>query len=409
VQGWGSHKAWGRARRRTDNVGDDPATRGYSPASAGGPDPLETMRLRVDELAEEKLALCEVAALVVGEDTPALIFPAMAREMCRVLHSDYVMIKRYGPGRGTTLVGRWDRPGAPELCHRSPLDDDGPLEAQVARTGRPARRTFRAGHAIRWPWTHSFQQVAWPVFVNGWLWGLVADVCCGSRPQPDGTEERMAKFVELLGTVIACSECHEGLLTSRARLLAAFDATRRHVEHRLHDGVQQRLVVLSLELRSLRDALDGELRERVTRMEADLAGAMAVVGELSRGLYPAGLTHGGLQTALKTLARRSPLPVELSVHLVGEPSESVALAVHSVAAQALANALRHPLVTRACLDIRLHEGTMAMSFYDDGRGAGDIEGEQGLAGLRDRVEALGGELTMTDGSDGTSLSLCMPG
>ena len=286
------------------------------------------------------------------------------------------------------------------------------MEAQVARTGRSARRTRYARPRTQ-PGTwararRTSHTLACPVFVHGRLWGVVADNCVGPEPQPEGAEDRLAAFIDLLAAMIVGAEDREALLASRARLVTACDATRRRFERDLHDGVQQRLVVIALELRGVGAAVGGELGERMARVEADLACAMTELWQISHGLHPASLPQGGLPVALKSLARRSPLPVELSLHVAGRLAESVEVAVYTAASEALAGTLRHAEATRALIDVRTEEGAVCLSFHDDGRG-GDLADGARLVGLRDRVEALGGDLQITGPPDqGTSLRVRVP-
>ena len=205
----------------------------------------------------------------------------------------------------------------------------------------------------------------------------------------------MSKFVELLAATIANAESRDELLASRARLVTASDATRRRIERDLHDGVQQRLIVLALELHAVQAAVppdDDEVRERLARMEKDLSGALDDLREIAHGLYPAILSQGGLRAALNSLGRRSPLPVELEVHIGQRLAEPLEVAVYSVASEALTNTLKHAHATRAHIDVRTEGGDVSMWFHDDEVGGADLAGGSGLIGRRDRVEALGGEI-----------------
>ncbi|MFB9831958.1 GAF domain-containing sensor histidine kinase [Actinoallomurus acaciae] len=354
-----------------------------------------------------------MTTLVARGASPARMSTAVARELGHLLGGDQVTISRYGPDRTTVVVGRWARRGSPAFSARYHSMDESAVEAEVARTGRPARRADHARHgAATGTRTRACGPryiVACPVVVKGRLWGLMAEIFPGPAPGPEGAEEPMSMFAELLAAAIADAEYRAELLASRARLALACDATRRGIERDLHDGVQQRLVLLALGLRDLRDAVGDGLSERVSRLQADLYDAMADLGEVSHGLHPVSLSHGGIDAALKSLARRSPLPVELSGCVGGRLAEAVETAVYAAASEALANTLEHAHATRAHLDVRLRGGAVWMWFHDDGRGGGDLAYGAGLIGLRDRVEALGGDLAISSPpGQGTSLHVRVP-
>lgn len=417
--GWGSRtRAWDRARRRTHpgGVRGDPDTWTYVGPRTGGKRVVVSpaaARARLRELADEQAALHRVTTLVAQGAPPARMCAAVARELGHLLGGDQVTISRYGSDRTTTVVGRWARRGTPAFSVRRHSMDESAVEAEVARTGRPARRADHAHHgAETGAWTRARAPrhiVACPVVVQRRLWGLIAEISSGPTPLPKGTEERMSIFAELLAATIADTECRDELLASRARLALACDATSRGIERDLHDGVQQRLVLLALELRDLQDSVGDELSERLSRLEADLEDAMADLWEVSHGLYPVSLSHGGIDAALKSLARRSPLPVELSGCVGGRLAEAVEMAVYAAASEALANTLQHAHATRAHLEVRLRRGAVWMWFHDDGRGGADLTHGSGLVGLRDRVEALGGGLAISSPpGQGTSLRVRIP-
>ena len=137
---------------------------------------------------------------------------------------------------------------------------------------------------------------------------------------PAGTEHRLADFTELVATTIANAEAHAQLTASRARIVATADETRRRIERDLHDGAQQRLVSLALQLRATQVAVPPELDElagELDRVAAGMTSALDELREIARGIHPAILAEGGLAAALKTLARRSSVPVELDVRTRG--------------------------------------------------------------------------------------------
>jgi hypothetical protein len=164
------------------------------------------------------------------------------------------------------------------------------------------------------------------------------------EPLPVGTEERLAGFTELVATAIANAQAQAELTASRARIVATADQTRRRIERDLHDGAQQRLVSLVLQLRAVKAAIPAELKELAAELDgvaAGMDGALEDLREFARGIHPAILAEGGLGPALRTLARRAPVPVQLQVLAQGRLPEPVEVAAYYVVAEALANAAKH--------------------------------------------------------------------
>jgi signal transduction histidine kinase len=229
---------------------------------------------------------------------------------------------------------------------------------------------------------------------------------------PLNTEERLTEFTELVATAIANAESRAELTASRARIVATADATRRRIERDLHDGAQQQLVSLALELRAAQAALPSELAEQRAELSQVVAGLTAVLDELreiASGIHPAILSEGGLGPALKTLARRSPIPVLLDVRVQGRPPESVEVAAYYVVAEMLTNAAKHAQASTVQVDVAGTDGVLHVSVRDDGIGGADPARGTGLVGLRDRVEALNGTV-MVDSprGEGTAIEVALP-
>jgi signal transduction histidine kinase len=233
-----------------------------------------------------------------------------------------------------------------------------------------------------------------PISVEGRLWGAML---VGSRrePLPAGTEGRLAGFTELVATAIATAEAQTALAASRARIVATADATRRRIERDLHDGVQQRLIYLALQLQAAQAAAYPEERELAQHLESAVTQVTSVLEELrdiAHGLHSAIMTKGGLHPALKALARRSAVPVRLDVRLEGRLPEQVEIAAYYMVAEALTNAAKHAHATAAEVEVAAGEGVLRVCVRDDGRGGADFHHGSGLRGLMDRVEAIGGHL-----------------
>jgi signal transduction histidine kinase len=207
-------------------------------------------------------------------------------------------------------------------------------------------------------------------------------------------------------------QSREELAASRARIVAAGDQARRRIERDLHDGIQQRLVSLVLELRTAEAAVPPErpeLRPQLTRVGDGLTAALEELRELSRGIHPAILSEGGLGPALKALARRSAVPVELEVDVQGRLPEQVEVAAYYVVSEALANAAKHAQASVAQVQAQARDGLLHLSVRDDGVGGAAPGGGSGLVGIADRVEALGGTIEVhSPAGHGTTFEIDLP-
>jgi signal transduction histidine kinase len=202
------------------------------------------------------------------------------------------------------------------------------------------------------------------------------------------------------------------LAASRRRILAVGDETRRRIERNLHDGVQQRIVTLSLMLRGVRDSVPDDLaavRDHIDEVTAGLAGTLEELRDLSRGLHPAILTEAGLGPALRSLARRSALPVRVDLRHEGRLADSQEVAAYYVASEAFANAAKHAHASAVDILIDAVDGELLVRVSDDGVGGADANRGSGLAGLRDRVEAVGGVMSLESPlGQGTVLTARLP-
>ena len=196
------------------------------------------------------------------------------------------------------------------------------------------------------------------------------------------------------------------------RVVAAADETRRRIERDLHDGIQQRLVSLALNLRAALSEVPPELAQ----LAGELAGVAEGLGtvqdelrEIARGIHPAILTEGGLGPALKMLARRSGVPVKLDVRVPARLPQPVEVATYYVVSEALTNTAKHANASTARVDVELNEDVILASVRDDGNGGADAARGSGLVGLSDRVEALGGTVTVcSPRGGGTVVQLEIP-
>lgn len=188
------------------------------------------------------------------------------------------------------------------------------------------------------------------------------------------------------------------LAESRARVLEAGRTERRRLERDLHDGAQQRLVAVSLELGLLAARTDRATGERLRQVRTEVAASLEELRDVAHGIYPAVLTGHGLAVALESLAARSVVPVELSVGFDDRLPEPVEVAAYYLVSESLTNIGKHAQATTASVTITKHNEMLSVVVTDDG--VGGTEAGSGLRGLADRVEALGGRLRISSPAGG---------
>jgi signal transduction histidine kinase len=229
---------------------------------------------------------------------------------------------------------------------------------------------------------------------------------------PADTESRLTDFADLVATAIANAETRAQLTASRARIVSAGDEARRRFERDLHDGAQQRLVSLGLNLRVAEAAVPPDLEPLRRQMAAIAEGLVDVskdLQDISRGIHPAVLSRGGLSPALKTLARRSTVPVDLHLGVDWRLPDSVEVAAYYVVAESLTNIAKHARASEVSVTVDADDDDLRLSIRDDGLGGADPLRGSGLVGLRDRVEALGGHMLVSSPiGNGTSLAATIP-
>jgi PAS domain S-box-containing protein len=368
-------------------------------------------REALQQLAGEQAALRRVATLVAQGVRPVEIFWAVSEEVGRLFGSDQAAVGRFDPdGPAIVLVGRGRTQTRWEL-------DDFLASAEVLRTGHPARADQASWASAGGPTAARLRRlglastVASPIMVDGSLWGVIV-VATRDEPLPVDTEQRLEKFTDLVATAIANAHSRSELAASRRRIVAAADEARRQIERDLHDGTQQRLVSLGLAVRAaeaLAPADRGDLRAELSEIATGLGDAIADLQELSRGIHPAILSQGGLGPALRTLARRSALPVELDLTTEGRFPEPVEVAAYYVASETLANAAKHAQASHVEVSLAQRNDRLLLSIRDDGVGGADPARGSGLVGLADRVEALGGSIRVRSlPGDGTLVTAELP-
>ncbi len=192
------------------------------------------------------------------------------------------------------------------------------------------------------------------------------------------------------------------LQESRTRMLEAGEQERQRLERNLHDGAQQRLVALSLELGLLEATLKAseDSRARLGRARQEIAVSLEELRDVARGIYPAVLSGHGLQVALESLAARAPIPLDLRITVSGRLPATVEATAYYVVCESLTNIGKHARATSAGVDVSRADGLVTVEVVDDGVGGADTERGSGLRGLADRVESLGGHLRIWTPSGG---------
>ena len=357
-----------------------------------------------------------MATLVARGIDPAEIFSAVAEEIRRLLGAYNASISRFEPdGAALVVVGGAGPLMVPVGTRVELRDCDGP--AVVWRTGLSARVDEDAWSGMSDPVADGLRElgirsmVASPINVGGRLWGVV-NAATRREPFPPGTADRLADFTELAATAIGNAESRAELAASRARIVAAADETRRRIERDLHDGTQQRLVSLGLELRmaqSLVPAGLAELKTEIGRIAGELGGAVEDLREIARGIHPAILSKGGLGPALHTLARRAAITVELEAAAITRLPEPVEVVAYYTVSEALTNATKHAHASVVSVVAREQDDRLHLTVRDDGVGGADPARGSGLIGLRDRVEALSGSFEFSSPpGQGTLIGIQLP-
>jgi PAS domain S-box-containing protein len=367
---------------------------------------------------KQQSALRRVAMLVARGVSPSEVFSAVAEEMVRCVSANAAVHRLEGDTLHIVAVAGFD-PGAsstPVIGESFPVfgSDDDNIAAMVLRTGKAARvdshQNAAGPIAARLRKLGLDSVVAAPIIVEGGVWGF-ASVGAPER-LPSDTEERLGDFAELVATAIANAAARDELIASRARIVAAADHARRRIERDLHDGAQQRLVSLGLQLRLAESSVPPELQSLKEELSGVVSGLTAVssdLQEISRGIHPAILSDGGLGPALKTLARRCPIPAKVDVLVEGRLPDSVEVAAYYVAAEALTNAAKYADASQVTVCAETKNANLCLSIQDDGIGGADSCKGSGLIGLKDRVEVLGGHMkVISPPGSGTALHVTIP-
>jgi signal transduction histidine kinase len=385
------------------------------------PEPTEWRRsqLELSRLAEEQAALRRVATMVAGQATAEEIFATVAEEVAQFLGAARGVVCRYEPDATMTITAFWTS-GARALPVGTRVELNGDSVAVlVQQSGRPGRIDSYAG--LSGPvvelasslGTAPGSTVGAPILVEGRVWGVILTGSTGPQVFAEDTESRLMGFAELVGTAISNAVTRAELNASRARIVTAADEARRRFGRDLHDGAQQRLVSVALELlAAAANATAGpeELREQLARGSSEVTAALDELREISRGIHPAILSEGGLGPALRALGRRCAIPVELENSTSGRFAERIEVTGYYVVSELLTNAIKHARASVVHIAVEQRHTTLCLSIRDDGIGGADPARGSGIIGLCDRVEAMGGTIIVDSPvGAGTAVLVSLPG
>jgi signal transduction histidine kinase len=368
-------------------------------------------------LADEHAALRRVATLVAAESPPSRVFEQVTEEVGRLLGLPAATVVQYHGAHTARVVAGWSEDGRLRFPVGTSLDLDGDtVVAKVLHSGTAQRvdRYDEAGGTLAETMrTAGYRAaVAAPVSVAGRLWGALVAATTSDERLPEGLEDRLCDFADLVAQALANADARERLAASRAELVEASDAERRRLERNLHDGAQQRLVSVALGLGMVNAKLEsdqGAARELLSAAQDDLARGLEELRELARGLHPVLLAERGLGPALDALLTRTPTPVEISELPEERLAPTVEAAAYYVVAEAITNVAKYAQASRATVSIRRSNGRATVMVSDDGVGGADPARGSGLRGLAARVEALNGRLDVDSPPErGTRITAVIP-
>ncbi len=367
-------------------------------------------------LAGEQAALRRVATLVAQSAPSSEIFEAVTREVGLLCDADLARMERYETDGTVKGVAVWSRTEG-ELAVGTRFALVGvSVAASVLDAGIPVRiDTFSNALGPIAEEARSVgirSSVGCPIVVSGSLWGVIAASSKAEAPFPPETELRIGEFTKLVAIAVANAEARTEIAASRARVIAAADESRRRIERDLHDGAQQRLSRSCCGsedcMAAVPPGLD-EIQDGLAEIGAGLDKTLEDLREISRGIHPAILSRGGLAPALKTLARRSAVPVELDVSVNKRLPDQVEVAAYYIVSEALTNTVKHADASVARVVIGTSAGSLRLSIRDNGMGGADPARGSGLIGLKDRVESVGGTFRVeSPAGAGTSLFVDLP-
>jgi signal transduction histidine kinase len=365
------------------------------------------------ELVREHAALRRVATLVAREPSPAEVFGAVTQEAGELLGAQRATLLRVESPEWAVVAASWSDGTAPPVPvgHRGALDGRG-IVGQMLCTARPVRiEDFdEVGGAVAALMRRLGIRsgAGGPIILGGRVWGAVSAVWPAGVSIPEGAEHRVAAFAELVSYAIENAETRDELAASRARLVEAADEARRRIERDLHDGAQQRLVAVRLELTLLDERLERDpegARTVLARAREQLDCGLGELRDLARGIHPTVLTDRGLEAALEALVQRAPMPVDLHAVVPERLDTAIEAAAYFLVSEALTNVAKYARADTIGVEATCTGGTLVVTIDDDGVGGADPRRGSGLRGLVDRVDAVGGRLEVSS-APGRGTRLC---
>jgi PAS domain S-box-containing protein len=359
----------------------------------------------------EQAALRRIATVVARGAAPDEVFTEVAAEIADLLDADLTLIGRYELDSTFSYLAAGGR-----MQTSSPVGDrlilgGVNLASQIVHSGRPESMSYDNATGPIAVFARRLglrSAVGTPIVVDGRIWGAMFAAWPQPREIALDTMERLSQITELVAAAIANAESRSALIESRARVFAAGDESRRRIERDLHDGAQQRLVTLALRVESRQSEIPPELTDLFGDVVSGLGEILNDIRELSQGIHPGALSRAGLGPALKALGRRAALPVDVRVRVGARPAARIEIAVYYVVAEALTNVAKHAQASHAVVEVDEADGIIRVSVSDDGTGGADLSCGSGLLGLQDRVDALGGTMTVTSPPSGTTLVVELP-
>ena len=368
----------------------------------------------VEAIVAEQVALRRVATLTARRVPLERLFAAVNQELAQSVGADATAVLRFEPEETVTLVAAWNAAGAPVA-----VGEQEPVNAALRRL-RDCARPIRCGPAdvpLTGPFIGEIRKlgiratVAVPIQVDDRVWGVSVVASESPEPFPGATEDRMIQFAELVAIAVGNAQNWAALEASRARVIAAADESRRGIQRDLHDGARQHVVntVLRLKLAQTMLAQSGHPALEVVSDALDSTErAAADLRELIRRVLPSALRYGDLRGAINALIQHIDVPVSMEIASDRLPAHLETTA-YFVIAETLTNADKHARATRVDVRAAIRRGALQLEISDDGIGGARLDRGTGLVGLADRVESIGGQITIASPPGaGTTVAVSLP-
>jgi signal transduction histidine kinase len=368
-------------------------------------------------LTAEQGALRRIATLVASDAASKRVFDQVTTEAAQTLGASAASLARFDPDETVTFIGGWSRTGTLAYPVGSSMRLDGAGVLAAVRDTAEPQQIHRYDELVG-PIPETMTSFGYgsaaaaPIKLGGEVWGALVAAAARGAPLPDRAERRLADFAELVAQALANADAYRKLAESRARIVEATDNERRRLERNLHDGAQQRLVSLALQLKLIKSALGRDPPRAESLLGAaddELQSALRELREIARGIHPGVLTQQGLEPALTALAERAPVPVRVTRVPNERLPEPVEVAVYYFVVEATTNVAKYAQATQVTVTVERSDGIATVAVADDGIGGAEPGKGTGLVGLTDRIEALGGRLHIDSPlGRGTRLSAEIP-